>query len=133
MVVTPDGKYAFVAGFNFPDEAVPTHNHGNPLGDSAADYPAGSSIGIIINPFTNPQLVAGTRPIPAGFPQGLAISADGEYLSAAFPTIPLEDASGKQTGSGALFIFDIPAIEQVVQQSLGSSDLANLLARMGHR
>ena len=56
IAVTPDGKYAFVVGYDEPDENFPSTNQGIPAFD-----PAGSNIGIVANPFTNPVLVAATR------------------------------------------------------------------------
>ena len=104
VVVSPDGKYAFVSAWDIPDQNVESRNHFYP-----EDNPAGSNIGIIADPLTDPQLVAATRSIPASFPQQLAISGDGEYLYATYPTIPLQGG-----GDGAVFIYDIPAIAAAV-------------------
>jgi hypothetical protein len=99
VAVTPDGKYAFVAGYDIPDDEVSSHNHGAP-----AFNPAGSNIGVISNPFTNPQLVAATRSIPNGFPYDLAVSPDGQYLYASFSGIPVTG------GEGAIMVYDINQI-----------------------
>ena len=66
VAVTPDGMYAFVAGFNIPNQDVPSNNHFEPTNN-----PAGSNVGIIkfSSPYTNPKVVAATHSIPVGFTQ----------------------------------------------------------------
>ncbi|MEG3882310.1 Ig domain-containing protein group 2 domain-containing protein, partial [Microcoleus sp. herbarium7] len=63
------------------------------------DPRAGSNIGIIKDPLTNPQLVAGTRPIPDGFATDLALSSDSKFLYASYPN--LSGAGGK------VYVFDV--------------------------
>ena len=62
------------------------------------DQRAGSNIGIIKDPLTNPQLVAATRPIPDGFATDLVLSGDSKYLYASYPN--LSGANGK------VYVFD---------------------------
>ncbi len=71
IAVTPDGMWAFVAAFNFPDYDFPSGSHGEP-----ANNPAGSNVGIIkfASPYTDPQVVAATRSIPVGFTEDLRLS-----------------------------------------------------------
>ena len=72
VTVTQDGKYAFVAGRN---------------SRAKIDTREGGNIGIIANPLDpNPQLVAATRPIPGSSTNNLALSSDGKYLIASYPT-----------------------------------------------
>ncbi len=105
VVLTPDGQFAFVAGWSFPDPNIPSHN-----AEAPADDPGGSTIGIIENPLgPNPRMVAATRSIPNGFPPDLAISPDGNYLYASFPNVPVEKST-----KGALFVYDINAIESAI-------------------
>ncbi|MGA2035933.1 MAG: putative Ig domain-containing protein, partial [Thermoguttaceae bacterium] len=107
VAVTKYGKYeyAFVTGFNIPDQTRPSSNPGFP-----PNNPAGSTIGIFQFqdtggiPFTYPLMVAATRAIPLGFPLQLAISADGTYLYADFKDVHTA------AGDGAMFIYNIPAI-----------------------
>jgi DNA-binding beta-propeller fold protein YncE len=73
VTVTQDGKYAFVAGRNSRANLI-TREGGN--------------IGIIKDPLgPNPQLVAATRPIPDSLTNNLALSSDGKYLIASYPTL----------------------------------------------
>ena len=55
VAVTPDGKYAFVVGYDIPNEEVASQNQGIP-----AFNPAGSNIGIVANPFGLATLAAAT-------------------------------------------------------------------------
>ena len=72
VTVTPDGKYAFVAGRNTKKIL---ELDANPL--------AGGNIGIIKDPLgPNPQLVAATEPVPGVFTNKVALSGDGKYLIA---------------------------------------------------
>jgi hypothetical protein len=113
IAITPDGKYAFVAGYDIPDDSVSSHNQGVP-----AFNPAGSKIGIVANPFTDPQLVAATRSIPDGFPYDLAVSPDGRYLYASFAGIHVAG------GSGALMVYDInQIIDTIAAQQTTDVDL----------
>jgi len=41
--------------------------------------PAGSTVGIVADPLGNPHVIAATRPVPLGFFDNLALSADGQY------------------------------------------------------
>ena len=105
VVITPDGLYAFVAGFNTPDSDVPSKDHFEP-----PDNPAGSNIGIFKfqSPYQSPQLVAATRSIPEGFTMGLSVTADGQYLYAVYPETPTD------TGAAAVFVYNMPAIEAAI-------------------
>ena len=80
VVVTSDGKYAFVAGFN-------GRNFGS--GAPSIDGPkSGSNVGIIVNPLEdNAKLVAATRPIPMGLTSDITISSDDKYLFASYPGV----------------------------------------------
>src|SRR5262249_13240641 len=71
VAITRDLKYAFVAAYNKYFTLVNSHN------PYYGGIPSGSTIGIIKDPFTNPTLVAATRPIPLGFAHDVALSADG--------------------------------------------------------
>ena len=88
VVITSDGKYGFVAGFN-------GRNFGS--GIPSIDGPrSGSNVGIIVDPLTeNAKLVAATRPIPMGLTTSLSISGDDKYLFAAYP------------GAGGVFAWDV--------------------------
>ena len=108
VVITPDGKFAFVAGWSFPDQNIPSHNS-----ESPADDPGGSTIGIIQDPLgPNPKLVAATRSIPNGFPPDLAVSPDGEFLYATFPNVPVANSA-----RSALFVYDINAIAAAIKST----------------
>ncbi len=136
IVTLPDATYAFVLGYALPDpgsftdisqglyaSGIPARDHGVRLSLTDPDYSryhAGSNIGIIENPLgPNPRLVAATRPIPAGFPLGLALSPDGKELYATFnvPTGP--------SGNGAVFVYDVEAMTKEIADSraLGKSHL----------
>ena len=80
VVVTSDGKYGFVAGFN-------GRNFGS--GAPSIDGPkAGSNVGIIVDPLTdNAKLIAATRPIPMGLTSGVTLSGDDRYLFASYPGV----------------------------------------------
>jgi YD repeat-containing protein len=125
VAVTPDGKYAFVTGFNQPNQNLPSSDHGEPNYE-----PAGSTLGIFqfqAPNFQSPLLVAATRAIPLGFPLDLTISPDGTYLYANFKNVPTT------AGQGALFIYNIPAIRtsvEALQQGQGSKQ-PYLLTRNG--
>jgi hypothetical protein len=104
VAVTPDGKFAFVTGFNEPNVDLPSCNAGVPNNE-----PAGSNVGIFEfldtnGPYTNPILVAATRAIPEGFPLQLAVSPDGTYLYVDFKN------AYTTVGQGAMFIYNIPAM-----------------------
>ena len=72
VTVTQDGKYAFVAGRN---------------SRANVDTREGGNIGIIKDPLgSKPELVAATRPIPNSLTNNLALSSDGKYLIASYPT-----------------------------------------------
>lgn len=94
VTVLPDASYAFVVGRNNN-----TALFGQELPSVDGDPRAGSNIGIIKDPLTNPQLVAGTRPIPDGFATDLALSSDSKYLYASYPN--LSGAGGK------VYVFDV--------------------------
>ncbi|MEG4808800.1 beta-propeller fold lactonase family protein [Microcoleus sp. F8-D3] len=94
VTVLPDTSYAFVVGRN-----ADTKFFGQELPSVDGDPRAGSNIGIIKDPLTNPQLVAGTRPIPDGFATDLALSSDSKFLYASYPN--LSGAGGK------VYVFDV--------------------------
>jgi hypothetical protein len=132
VAVTPDGKYAFVAGYDIPDENDPSHNQGIP-----AFNPAGSNIGIVANPFGDPTLaaatgfgvptlVAATRSIPEGFPYDVTVSPDGRYLYATFPSIPVKDPTTGQQSDGAVMVYDI---NEIIKTLTATSP--DLLKRVG--
>lgn len=92
VTVTKDGKYAFVAGRNSRAN-INTREGGN--------------IGIIANPLgPNPQLVAATRPIPDSLTNNLALSSDGKYLIASYPTINL---------GGSSYVFDVEEMIKAIE------------------
>ena len=71
---------------------------GQEIASVDGDPRAGSNIGIIKDPLTNPQLVAATRPIPDGLTTDLVLSSDSKYLYASYPN--LSGANGK------VYVFD---------------------------
>src|SRR4028118_1752613 len=92
VTVTPDRKYAFVAGRNSRAN-VNTREGGN--------------IGIIKDPLgPNPQLVAATRPIPDSLPNNLALSSDGKYLIASYPTANL---------GGNAYVFNVEEMIKAIE------------------
>ncbi|AFZ10908.1 Ig domain protein group 2 domain protein (plasmid) [Oscillatoria nigro-viridis PCC 7112] len=92
VTVTPDGKYAFVAGRNSRAN-IGTREGGN--------------IGIIKDPLgPNPQLVAATRPIPDSLTNNLALSSDGKYLIASYPTTNL---------GGSSYVFDVQEMIKAIE------------------
>ncbi|MCC3642169.1 MAG: DNA/RNA non-specific endonuclease [Microcoleus sp. PH2017_33_LGB_O_A] len=94
VTVLPDASYAFVVGRN-----ADTKFFGQEIPSIDGDPRAGSNIGIIKDPLTNPQLVAATRPIPDGFATDLALSSDSKFLYASYPN--LSGANGK------VYVFDV--------------------------
>ncbi len=97
VTVLPDASYAFVVGRNNN-----TALFGQEIASVDGDTRAGSNIGIIKDPLTNPQLVAATRPIPGGFATDLVLSNDSQYLYASYPSI---------TGAGrGVYVFDVAEI-----------------------
>jgi DNA/RNA endonuclease G (NUC1) len=94
VTVLPDATYAFVVGRNND-----TRFFGREIASVDGDPRAGSNIGIIQDPLTNPQLVAATRPIPSGFATDLVLSPDSKYLYASYPSL-----SGAGRG---VYVFDI--------------------------
>ena len=93
VTVLPDASYAFVVGRNND-----TKFFGQEIPSVDGDPRAGSNIGIIKDPLTNPQLVGATRPIPNGFATDLVLSGDSKYLYASYPN--LSGANGK------VYVFD---------------------------
>ena len=91
VTVTQDGKYAFVAGRNSRAN-INTREGGN--------------IGIIANPLTDPQLVAATRPIPNSLTNNLALSSNGKYLIASYPTLDL---------GGSSYVFDVEEMIKAIE------------------
>jgi len=90
VTVMGDGSYAFVAGYN-------GSNFGSGV-ESIDGVQAGSNIGIIKDPLTNPRLVAATRPIPLGLTTDLVLSNDNKYLYASYPN------------AGGVYVFDVEEI-----------------------
>ncbi|MBY0457043.1 MAG: putative Ig domain-containing protein, partial [Gemmataceae bacterium] len=142
LAFTADGEYAFVLGWAVPNVSYSVG--GFPFyevtvnGDLSTDhgerhnspYPAGSSIGIIKDPFGRhgaPDLIAGLRPIPLGFPQDIAVGRNGdrEYLYASY------NAPG--SGRGGMFVYDIGAIRTEIAASTGKTDTfrGQTVSRMG--
>ncbi len=93
ITVLPDASYAFVVGRNADAKFF-----GQEIPSIDGDPRAGSNIGIIKDPLTNPQLVAATRPIPDGLTTDLVLSSDSKYLYASYPN--LSGANGK------VYVFD---------------------------
>ena len=77
--------YAFVAGrADIVDDQFFDSQDDNPLYQ-------GGNVGIIRDPFgSNPQLIAGTRPIPDSNPTDLALSADGQYLYVSYQGLAVQ-------------------------------------------
>jgi len=95
VTVMKDGRYAFVAGRN-------SRGNNNPT-----DARQGGNIGIIKNPLgPNPQLVAATRPIPGSLTNNLALSSDGKYLIASYPTFNL---------GGSSYVFDVEEMIKAIE------------------
>jgi YD repeat-containing protein len=117
IAITPDAKYAFVTGWDIPSQDIPSHDHFEPPSN-----PAGSTIGIIADPLGSPRLVAATRAIPAGFPQDLALTPDGQYLYATYGAVPVQGAGG-----GAVFVYGVAAMIKQVEDP----NNAPLLQRYG--
>ena len=95
VTITKDGQYAFVAGRN---------NRGNV---NPSDARSGGNIGIIFDPLgPNPRLVAATRPIPGSLTNNVALSSDGKYLIASYPTLE---------GGGSAYVFDVEEMIKAVE------------------
>lgn len=93
VTVTSDRKYAFVAGRNSRAKAE--------------DMREGGNIGIIKDPLgLKPELVAATRPIPDSFTNNLALSSDGKYLIASYPTRNL---------GGNAYVFDVEEMIKAIE------------------
>ncbi len=108
VTFTADLRYAFVAGY---DQFI----QGNPSHDPDMDplHPAGGNIGVIVDPFGisgTPKLLAGTIPVPYGFPDNLVLSSDGHYLYTGF------------RGNGTVLVYDA----QKIIQELSSADAPKL-------
>ena len=93
VTVLPDASYAFVVGRN-NNTALFSQGIASVDGDPRA----GSNIGIIKDPLTNPQLVAATRPIPNGLATDLVLSGDSKYLYASYPNLT--------SANGRVYVFD---------------------------
>jgi hypothetical protein len=92
VTVTQDGKYAFVAGRN---------------SRANENTREGGNIGIIANPLgPNPRLVAATRPIPGSLTNNVALSSDGKYLIASYPTFGL---------GGSSYVFDVEEMIKAIE------------------
>ena len=120
IALTSDNKYAFVTGYNaYLPNAGDSHN---PTSDPLR--PAGSSVGIIINPLdgTKAQLVAATRPIPLGSADNLVIMP-ALKPDPADPTKQVVDPSKYgtlyvvYTGANGVFVYDIDAMLNIVQST----------------
>ena len=104
VVVTKDGKYAFVGGFNGRNLGIGVKSIDGPL--------SGSNIGIIKDPLTkNAKMVAATRPIPMGLTSDLVLNGgnstsgyiEDKFLYAAYP------------GVGSVFAFDVEEIIDTIE------------------
>jgi hypothetical protein len=100
VAVTRDGSYGFVVGRNADPRFF-----GQEM-ESVEGVQAGSNIGIIKDPLTNPKLVAATRPIPNGFATDLVLSNDNKYLYASYPTL---------SGGGGVYVFDVEEIIRTLE------------------
>ena len=105
IVITPDGRYAFVIGYTLPSAVDVARRHG--YGQLGSAYKAGSNIGIIENPLTAPKLIAATRPLPFGFMTDLQISEDGHTLSVTLPNIQI-DTGGTGACSNTMSMPSLP-------------------------
>ncbi len=76
--VLPDGSYAFVTAFNRFMEGLPSHD------PNIRPFTAGGNIGIVVDPFGSPKLVAATIMVPLSFPDNLVLSPDGKKLLAGY-------------------------------------------------
>ncbi len=76
--VLPDGRYAFITGYNQFLEGLPSHDPNIP------PFRAGGNIGVIADPYGTPRLVAATVMVPNSFPDNLVLSPDGKRLFAAY-------------------------------------------------
>ncbi|MGB3655927.1 MAG: hypothetical protein WBA41_32590, partial [Rivularia sp. (in: cyanobacteria)] len=94
-VVTNDGKYGFVLGYNSYQT-----NRGFEL---IPDFALGTSIGIIENPLEdNAKLIAATRPIPMGLGADIQLSGDDKFLTGTYP------------GVDGVFVFDVKEIRRTL-------------------
>jgi YD repeat-containing protein len=136
IVVTPDGKYAFIAGRadivpksfggGFDGAGIEAGGVSAYLDQTANPLFEDGDVGIIQDPFgPNPKLVAATRPIPYGFPTDLALSADGKYLYVSYQGLPLIDADG-HAQSGGIFVFNARAMTDLIEQLQSSGQTGSL-------
>jgi hypothetical protein len=101
VTVTPDKKYAFVAGRNSQKIFL----------DSGAVPEAGGNIGIIKDPLgPNPKLVAATEPVPGALTNNVTLSSDGKYLIGSYPTLDLK---------GNTYVLDVGEIIKTVENPRG--------------
>ena len=107
--------YAFVLGYNVPDENAPSHNH---FVASDSPYEAGSNIGIITDVFGSPQIVAATLPIPRGLPAGSWLTP-GRPVPAAVTYPTVTDEATEQ--EGAVFVYSVQAIVQAINGAANPS------------
>src|SRR6202035_139778 len=135
IVFTPDGSYAFITGRadqvnsafggGFNGVGLNAGGVSGFLDQTANPLYTDGNVGIIKDPLgPNPQLVAATRPIPFGFPEDLALSADGHYLYVSYQGLPLD------TGTGGVLVFDAQAMIQQVQSALQSQPSASLMRKV---
>ncbi|HND53813.1 MAG TPA: DUF58 domain-containing protein, partial [Pirellulaceae bacterium] len=152
IVLTPDGKYAFVTGRadvvdkTFGGEVIDDIILGGGTTgylDQMADplYEAGN-IGIIRDPLgSSPQLVAATRPIPYGFPTDIELSPDGRFLFVSYQGLPVQltpptfkpDGSVEdpgQIGRGSVFVFDAKAMVTEVENQFQSQSSGVLMRKV---
>ncbi|WP_372895479.1 putative Ig domain-containing protein, partial [Stieleria sp.] len=112
VILSPDGKYAFVAGFAYFDADVPSRVHGSRLaaGGVFSDLPAGSTIGVV--DVEGGKLLGATRPVDGGWWFEMELSPDGKYL--------FVNSGGANLGSsrGGMFIYDA---ELLIQTAIGGS------------
>jgi YD repeat-containing protein len=135
IVFTPDGSYAFITGRadqvnsafggGFNGVGLNAGGVSGFLDQTANPLYTDGNVGIIKDPLgPNPQLVAATRPIPFGFPEDLALSADGHYLYVSYQGLPLD------TGTGGVLVFDAQAMIQQVQSALQSQPSGSLMRKV---
>jgi hypothetical protein len=111
IVVHPDLTYAYVTGFAYPNTTLASRNHGVGI-----PYPAGSNVGIIKDPLGlqgDPKLIAATRPIPVGFPDGLDVTEDGRFLFVNYALVQVDAGNPP----GAVFIYDLDEMLNQIEES----------------
>ncbi|MAE66325.1 MAG: hypothetical protein CMJ18_18805, partial [Phycisphaeraceae bacterium] len=102
-----DVPWAFVSGFARFVVGVPARDPNIP------PFRAGGNVGVIKDPFTNPQLIAATDPTPLGFLDNLVLSPDQSKLFAAY------------RGTRQVRVFDVQEILNTIANP-GTRDLAEV-------